>query len=116
MKNLIEHKGHRLVRSSPSASIPTFDPPAKAKATETALDRLIRLDSWVRPGLSETEFRALFAKCKCGLITTRRVFTDHTCIQVALPSVVIDLTGSGSLEPEVGGMVIDLTSDSEDGM
>jgi len=42
--------------------------------------RFQELDSMVRPGLSEREFRNLFAKCgTCGLITTHQVFSFHNC-------------------------------------
>lgn len=49
---------------------------------------LLKLDSWRTPGLSVAEFRNLFARCRCGLIMTRRVFDDHQCA----PTEVIDLT------------------------
>lgn len=67
------------------------------------LDRLLRLDSHARPGLTEREFNRLFAKCNCGLITTRRVFADHSCA-AAMPQLIV-----GSLPT-----VIDLTSDDSD--
>lgn len=62
------------------ASIPTFEPPIRGP--ETTLDKLLRLDSWINPGIDESEFRKLFVKCRCGMMTTRRVFKDHVC-QVA---------------------------------
>jgi hypothetical protein len=36
--------------------------------TLVAVDRFLRLDVGTRPGLSETEFLALFARCHCGLV------------------------------------------------
>ena len=96
------------------ASTSRFNRPAKA--AETTLDRLIRLDSWVKPGLSEAEFRRLFYKCKCGLITTRRIFDKHTCTPPRQPSIVIDLTSddSSSDVENSGAMVIDLSVDSDE--
>ena len=75
------------------------------KGEETAFERLLRLDSVTQPGLSEREFRKLFARCRCGKVTTRRVFKDHICLITAIPPIVIDLTVS------VNGnsTVIDLT-------
>jgi len=46
------------------------------------------LDSRVRPGLRDDEFRHLFVHCECGLILTRRAFREHGCSKE-----VIDLTG-----------------------
>ena len=59
-----------------------------------------------QPGLSEVEFRKLFAKCCCGKITTRRVFKDHICL-IAHAPLIIDLTHSDNDDS-----VIDLTSDN----
>ena len=88
------------------------------------LDRLILLDSCTRPGLSKAEFNRLFAKCRCGLVTTRRVFRMHICTTGATmaqnPPVVIDLTADDSNESESvssgssNHIIIDLTADSED--
>lgn len=45
------------------------------------------LDSRVCPGIAVSDFRRLFTQCeKCELITTRRAFNDHICVEV------IDLT------------------------
>lgn len=88
------------------------------------LDRLIRLDSCTRPGLSEAEFRRLFAKCRCGLVTTRRVFRAHVCTTETVIASnrpeIIDLTaeegdeaGFVSAGPS-DRIIVDLTADSED--
>ena len=81
-------------------SVPTYTRPIKP---ERVLNRLIRLDSIVRPGLSEVEFNRIFAKCHCGLVMTRRVFEGHICM-----SDIIDLT-SDTVDHEV----IDLTGDDD---
>ena len=75
-------------------------------------DRLARLNSSEEPGLSEVEFRSLFAKCRCGLIMTLRVFRVHACAPV-LP-VVFDLTSDDSDAASSKPIVIDLTADSDD--
>lgn len=52
-------------------------------------------------------------QCECGLITTRRVFRDHTC---AAP-VVIDLTAEPDVDDDFdisAPIIIDLTGDVED--
>jgi hypothetical protein len=77
------------------------------------VDRLLRLDDGENPGLTETEFRKLFAQCnRCGTVMTRRVFKRHTCrvIVVKRRKVVIDLTS----DTEEASDVIDLTSDTSD--
>jgi hypothetical protein len=102
------------------ASIATYERPARTP--RTVLDRLIRLDSCTRPGISEAEFHRLFVKCRCGLVTTRRVFRAHVC---AVPTgvirnqpVVIDLTSEDNDESVAAdpsnNIIIDLTTDSED--
>jgi hypothetical protein len=96
-------------------SIATYARPVRR--LESTLDRLLRLDSWTRPGLSKLEFNRLFAKCDCGLVMARRVFRNHVCAlaEVAVrsdPPVVIDLTSDDDSVGE--GIIIDLTSDSED--
>ena len=76
----------------------------------------------MRPGLSEAEFRRLFAKCRCGLVMTRRVFRMHICITGVTtaqnPPVVIDLTDdsneSESVSSGPSNHIIDLTADSGD--
>jgi hypothetical protein len=94
-----------------ASSIPTYEPPTRRP--ETVLDRILRLDSWARGGLSEAEFNRLFAKCRCGMITTRRVFRNHVCALAAArnAAVIVNLT-SDSDDSESEGSVIDLTSGS----
>jgi hypothetical protein len=58
--------------------IPTVRPPPHNRRQKPLL-QLLQLDSAVRPGLSEVDFRALFAKCGCGLIMTRKAFGSHYC-------------------------------------
>jgi hypothetical protein len=70
------------------ASVPVYERPAKKK--ETTIDLLLRLDCWIQSGLTQDEFGELFAKCRCGLIKTRRAFRHHTCAKT--PQTVIDLT------------------------
>ena len=81
---------------------------------ETVLDCLMRLNSIDKPGLSEAEFKRLFALCRCGLIMTQQVFEGHTCRPVP---VIIDLTSDESEDSagtESDPIIIDLTGDSDD--
>jgi hypothetical protein len=55
---------------------------------KTASTLLVQLDSRLLPGVTEREFRSLFARCDCGMITTQRAFREHKCL-----SDIIDLTG-----------------------
>ena len=86
---------------------------------ETGLDQLLKLDSWINPGISEADFGKLFARCCCGIITTTRVFKDHICATPIVPDI-IDLTGDVTEDEAEAGDVragrffIDLTSDSDD--
>jgi len=82
---------------------------------ETPFDQLLRLDSLARPGLSELEFRKLFVKCRCGKVTTSRVFKEHICAIVSdgPDPDILDLTVS-SEDSDGDSSAIDLTSDSED--
>ena len=86
-----------------SISLETLKHPLRGP--ETALERLLRLDTATRPGLTKSEFKRLFANCACGLIMTCRVFNDHIC---QVPQVVIDLTLDN--DAGEGDDVIDLTS------
>ena len=55
--------------------------------------QLMRLTQFDRPGLPESDFANLFARCNCGLIVAHRVFHLHECMQVQkTPPVIIDLT------------------------
>jgi hypothetical protein len=39
-----------------------------------------QLDAMTNPGLTQVQFRSLFAICGvCGLVTTRQVFSFHRC-------------------------------------
>lgn len=103
-------------------SIVTYERPVRR--FESVLDRLLRLDSFTRPGLSEPEFNRLFAKCHCGLVMTRRVFRNHICALAMVGVVahsnrpaIIDLTSDGDNDSVGEGpshMIIDLTLDSDD--
>jgi hypothetical protein len=67
--------------------------------------------------MSEAEFYQLFAKCRCGLVMTRRVFSLHICATIQNPPEVIDLTNDDSddsVTPGPSDIIIDLTADSED--
>ncbi|KIM78742.1 hypothetical protein PILCRDRAFT_90500 [Piloderma croceum F 1598] len=68
----------------------SLDEPSNRRR-ETTLNQLKSLDCWRRPGILESDFVKLFAKCRCGLIMTRRVFRSHICV-ARPPPVVIDLT------------------------
>ncbi|KAH7917492.1 hypothetical protein BV22DRAFT_1135361 [Leucogyrophana mollusca] len=59
-------------------------------------NKLMRLDSFLRPGLTEDEFRGLLTKCRrCRLIMTRSRFDMHECQgEVGDDDDVIDLTQS----------------------
>jgi len=85
------------------ARLPYTDSPNKA--SPSSLDQLLSLDSISRPGLSEIEFRRLFTKCRCGKVTTRRVFKEHICFIAQDPPTILDLTNSDN------DSVIDLTAD-----
>lgn len=97
----------KTLSAAPLPSIQPFQPPSGG--SHTTSDRLLRLDSWASPGLSEADFRRLFAMCHCGIITTRRVFRGHICAFKPAP-VIIDLT----VDADEGPVIIDLTGDSED--
>jgi len=70
--------------------IPTRDAPARGPPT--AVELLFKLHSWNRPGLTAVQFRSLFAKCRCSLITMRETFDEHDCDGRLRHSDVIDLT------------------------
>src|ERR1700678_1194675 len=47
---------------------------------ETDWRKIVKLDCLERPGLSERDFYALFAKCDaCWQVIARRVFDHHEC-------------------------------------
>lgn len=83
----------------PLTGITIRDRPVTENRTNI-MELLLRLDDIAAPGIPAPQFSSLFVACKCGLVTTERAFTFHTC----LPPQVIDLTeDSGD-----NGMVIDL--------
>jgi len=84
------HKIESLRGVDVTEGIPTRDVPARGPPT--AVELLFKLHSWNRPGLTEVQFRSLFAKCRCGLITTRETFDEHDCNHSLRHSDVIDLT------------------------
>jgi hypothetical protein len=88
------------------ASMPANSRPIRRPATFS--EKFIKLDSWGRAGLRESEFRKLFAKCTCGLVMTTRVFQDHDCAITVVPPTIIDLT----TDDDNDSAVIDLTNDS----
>jgi hypothetical protein len=75
------------------------------KVADSVWSRLIKLNSSNTPGLTVAEFRVLFVKCRCGLITTKRVFRNHTC------QVIIDLTDDNAEDSVSTPILIDLTGD-----
>lgn len=90
---------------------------------EQVLEKLLQLDDWNKPGLTEAEFLSLFTRCThCGLVMTGRVFQQHTqvcagfnggnrdtALTVAVIHDIIDLTNDSD-DDECPG-VIDLTLD-----
>ena len=66
--------GHRLILGP----LPAHNKPARA--FKSMVNQLLKLDSWAGgPGLPESDFKRLFAKCDCGLVMTRKVFEEHIC-------------------------------------
>ena len=89
-----------------TASMPVNSRPIRPPAMFS--EKFIKLDSWSRAGLHESEFKKLFAKCICGLVMTTRVFQDHDCVVTVVPHTIIDLT----TDDDNDSVVIDLTNDS----
>jgi hypothetical protein len=52
-----------------TASLPAPERPLRGP--ETIIEQLLRSDTSRRPGLTESDFRMLFAKCVCGFIMTQ---------------------------------------------
>jgi len=112
------------VLNPPASAIVKYERPAGRSDAESVVARLLRLDSCIRAGVPEAEFNRLFAKCRCGLVMTRRVFRQHVCAVAPAtnPPIIIDLTsdsednedmmldGAAPSQPSV----IDLTADSDD--
>lgn len=77
---------------------------------DSPVSKLIRLNSFIFPGLPEEEFQALFTKCReCHWIMTRRAFIYHSCQSVVPTAQVIDLTMDSDDES------MDITMDSDEG-
>jgi hypothetical protein len=103
--------------SLPSEAIPTYRPASNGR--ESVIVTLLKLDSPLTAGIPEAEFNRLFAKCRCGLVMTRRNFEHHVCAMPAAP-IIIDLTSDSDddmvpnhSEPSQR-IVVDLTIDSDD--
>jgi hypothetical protein len=73
--------------------------PALGRRKSTS-ELLVRLDS--RAGVTEAQFRGLFARCACGHYSTGRAFKRHVCAgemidlteeMIDLTEEIIDLTG-----------------------
>jgi hypothetical protein len=89
-------------------SVPTYQQPRRREATTT--ETLLALNASTQPGLSEKDFQKLFARCKCGLIMTHRVFKRHACMEV-IDALASDDSDSAPDTPSPAPKVIDLTSD-----
>ncbi|KAG1848814.1 hypothetical protein C8R48DRAFT_677193 [Suillus tomentosus] len=49
--------------------------------THLVFDKLLKLDSFSRPGLTQAEFHHFLTRCNgCDLIMTRRMFERHDCV------------------------------------
>ena len=103
----------------PSSAVPTYERPTSGPGPVVA--RLLKLDSFIRAGVPEAEFYSLFAKCRCGLVMTRRVFGNHVCAVATaiVPPTVIDLTLDSEDDGDNIGLsqhnaIVDLTVDSDD--
>jgi hypothetical protein len=85
------------------------------KRKRAVLDELLVLDSLTAPGLPQSKFRGIFAKCGCGWITTRRAFGNHECVKERTHSV-IDLTSDSDDHDDSINEddLIDLTTDDDD--
>ena len=68
--------------------VPRRSPPVRFLGHRSITELLQLLDARVQPGVTVAEFRRLFVRCDCGLITTRRAFKEHVCSKE-----IIDLTG-----------------------
>lgn len=70
-----KHKAMKPIRINGQRSISTL---------------LESLESRVRPGVTDVEFKDLFVRCECGLILTSRAFCQHVCQEL------VDVTGNGT--------------------
>jgi hypothetical protein len=46
---------------------------------QPVVEQLLKLDSWVDAGLSESDFNNLLTMCSCGFVMTYRMFGEHSC-------------------------------------
>jgi len=101
---------HARAATPPIIAVSQHPAPSKA---QDVFDALLILDSWVRPGLREADFQVLFTKCQCGLVTTKRVFAEHECLEDE--NDVIDLSSDTESEDfDDQYTFINLTVDSDD--
>jgi hypothetical protein len=74
-----------LLSGTKSPSLKDIEARPAPTRQKTVVKLLAQLDARVQPGITDTEFSALFRQCECGMVTTRGAFSDHKCI--------IDLSG-----------------------
>lgn len=85
----------------------------RSRRSQATSDLLLRLDSYAEPGILRARLRKLLAKCRCGLIMTRRVFKYHICAQTLVQPTIIDLTSDTNNADSSDSALIDLTVDSD---
>jgi hypothetical protein len=87
---------HRLILVYPDIKLDLIRTrQLRRNETHKTFDRLLKLDSFTRPGITEDEFRGFLTRCNdCELIMTRRMFEHHNCIGKVErgDTEVIDLT------------------------
>jgi len=59
--------------------MPRYQPPPDIE--ESVSEMMLRLDSWIRPGIPVEQFLGLYAVCGCGMAISRRKFDLHECIK-----------------------------------
>lgn len=62
--------------------------PRRYAGRRTPEELFEQLNARINPGITLVQFRLLFVRCECGIVTTRRAFSNHGCRARA-----IDLTG-----------------------
>jgi len=67
-----------------------LEPQAPVQSVTSPFEKLLQLDACTRPGLTVEDFVALFARCHCGMIVTKRAFRMHYCQSAKVE--IIDLT------------------------
>ena len=67
---------------------------SKWNGSNDPFSKLLKLDSFVKPGLTQKEFEGLLTRCQhCKLIMTKRRIDSHECMGTVMKMrVVIDLT------------------------